>query len=136
MKCWSAIWAWPAAPDAPMFQLPTQGGVSGDGAFIDVCASHALTAGGQTTVLVGFMRVLVLRTVDGGLHAVADLCPHALQPLAGGEVQEGQIRCPKHGACFDLVSGQPRNRLTSKPLTLYRVRERDGRIEVAAPIRA
>lgn len=102
-------------------------------AFVDVGALQDLPMGGHITAVVGFMRVLVLRTEDDKLHAVADLCPHALQPLAGGEVRDGSIRCPKHGACFDLASGKPLNRVTQNPLTLYRVRVRDGRVELGVP---
>lgn len=107
-----------------------------ENAFVDACASADLAPGAQTTVLVGYHRVLVLRSELGELHAIADLCPHALQPLAGGEISDGAIRCGKHGACFDLRSGQPRNSVTPKPLTLFRVHERQGRIEVAAPLKS
>ena len=102
-----------------------------ENAFVDAGALADLVPGARTTVFVGFHRVLVLRTEQGELHAIADLCPHALQPLAQGEVIAGSIRCPKHGACFDLRSGQPQNGVTQKPLTLFRVREHDGRIEVS-----
>ncbi len=103
--------------------------------FVDAGAAADLAPGAQTTTHVGFHRVLVLRTADSELHAVADLCPHALQPLAGGEVNAGTLRCLKHGACFDLRSGQPQNSVTQKSLALFRVREREGRIEVAAPLK-
>lgn len=119
-----------------MFPMQPQKASASAEAFVDAGAVQDLLPGGHTTVFVGFMRVLILRTADEQLHAMADLCPHAMQPLAGGVVRDGGIVCPKHGACFDLVSGKPLNRLTNKPLTLYRVREREGRIEVAAPERA
>lgn len=103
--------------------------------FVDACAAADLAPGAQITTQLGFQRVLVLRTAEGELHALADLCPHALQPLAGGEVSAGTLRCLKHGACFDLRNGQPQNSVTQKSLTLFRVRERAGRIEVAAPLK-
>ncbi len=115
-----------------MFPLKPQAPVNAD-VFVDVCGVQELSPGGHITTVLGFTRVLVLRTPDDQLHAMVDLCPHALQPLAGGAVSEGGITCAKHGACFNLADGQPRNRVTTKPLTLYRVRARDGRVEVAGP---
>lgn len=114
--------------------LPGAAKPDDENVYVDAGALADLAPGAQTTVLVGYQRVLVLRTEAGELHAVADLCPHALQPLAGGAVSAGSIRCQKHGACFDLRSGRPQNGVTEKPLTLFRVREREGRIEVAAPL--
>ena len=110
--------------------LPQNASAAPADAFVDVGAAADLAAGAQITVMVGFNRALVLRTDDGQLHAMADLCPHALQPLAGGVVRDGTIVCAKHQACFDLKTGQPMNRLTRKPLTRYEVSEHEGRIRV------
>lgn len=99
------------------------------GAFVDVLPLADLPEGGQRTVLLGFQRVLICRSADG-LHAVAGLCPHALQPLEGGEIRQRTIRCSKHGACFDLTSGVPLNGVTNQRLRTYPLRVRDGRIEI------
>lgn len=115
--------------------LPNADAPIDENTFVDAGALADLREGAQTTVFVGFHRVLVLRTEQGRLHAIADLCPHALQALVGSEVTADSIRCGKHGACFDLANGRPLNRVTQRPLTLFRVRERDGRVEVAAPLK-
>ncbi len=98
--------------------------------FIDVLAADDLPPGSQRSVAQGFQRVLLCHTPDG-IHAVADLCPHALQPLAGSEIKDGVIRCAKHGAVFDLVTGKSKNGVTDRTLRVYTVRIRDGRIAIA-----
>jgi 3-phenylpropionate/trans-cinnamate dioxygenase ferredoxin component len=101
-----------------------------DEGFIDVLAVADLPERGQHTVLLGFTRVLICRS-EQGMYAVAGLCPHALQPLEGGEIRDETIRCRKHGACFDLRNGTPLNGVTDQRLRTYPIRVRNGRIEIA-----
>jgi 3-phenylpropionate/trans-cinnamate dioxygenase ferredoxin component len=49
--------------------------------------------------------VLVLRT-PSGFWAIEDRCSHDDNELFGGEVVGKEIKCPRHGARFDLESGQ------------------------------
>jgi 3-phenylpropionate/trans-cinnamate dioxygenase ferredoxin component len=49
--------------------------------------------------------VLVLRT-ESGFWAIEDRCSHDDNELFGGEVVGKEIKCPRHGARFDLESGQ------------------------------
>jgi 3-phenylpropionate/trans-cinnamate dioxygenase ferredoxin component len=97
--------------------------------FVDVIAASALPPESQKTVVVGFTRIL-LCNADDALFAVEDKCPHALQPLAGGEIEKGAITCPKHGACFSLATGKPLNDVATRPIKVFDVRVRDDRIEI------
>ncbi len=110
------------------------GNPAGADGFIDVLAVDDLPPCSQRSVARGFERVLLCHT-PAGIHAVADLCPHALQPLAGSEIKDGVIRCAKHGASFDLVTGKPTNGVTLKTLRVFPVRIRDGRIAIDAAAR-
>jgi nitrite reductase/ring-hydroxylating ferredoxin subunit len=112
----------------------TQGSAASDG-YVDVLALEDLPPGAQKSVPHGFQRVLLCRVADG-IHAVADLCPHALQPLAGSEISDGVIRCARHGALFDLVTGKPRNGVTPNTLRVYPVRIREGRIQIGVAVPA
>jgi nitrite reductase/ring-hydroxylating ferredoxin subunit len=105
-------------------------------AVIDVLALDELPPASQRSVTYGFQRVLLCHT-HRGIHAVADLCPHALQPLAGSEIADGIIRCARHGASFDLATGRPLNAVTNKRLKVYAVTIRNGRIGigVADPVK-
>ena len=48
---------------------------------------------------------LLLFNVDGGVHAMADSCPHAGAWLGGGTLSGTLLRCPAHGMAFDLGTG-------------------------------
>jgi 3-phenylpropionate/trans-cinnamate dioxygenase ferredoxin component len=49
--------------------------------------------------------VLVLRT-ESGFWAIEDRCSHDDNELFGGEVIGREIKCPRHGARFDLETGR------------------------------
>jgi len=49
---------------------------------------------------------IALYNVDGNIYATSDECTHDGGTLSGG-VLEGQcVVCPRHGAKFDIVTGQ------------------------------
>jgi nitrite reductase/ring-hydroxylating ferredoxin subunit/CheY-like chemotaxis protein len=48
---------------------------------------------------------LAVYQVAGGLHAIADRCPHAGATLSGGEVESAVVTCPRHGSRFDIRTG-------------------------------
>lgn len=50
--------------------------------------------------------VLTLVNVGGTVFAVDDRCPHEGGSLSRGLVEAGTVRCPVHGACFDLATGR------------------------------
>lgn len=54
--------------------------------------------------LVGGVEVL-LCNVDGDFYAVEDVCTHDGGPLDQSELEGSRIRCPRHGAIFDVVTG-------------------------------
>ena len=51
-------------------------------------------------------RNLLLFQEDGQIHIIENRCPHADAPLDKATVREGCIRCPWHGICFDLTTGE------------------------------
>jgi NAD(P)H-dependent nitrite reductase small subunit len=56
--------------------------------------------------VVGDQQVAVFRLRDGGLRAVAALCPHRGGPLADGLIDGQQVICPLHNHAFRLIDGQ------------------------------
>ena len=50
---------------------------------------------------------VALTRVGGDIRAFGDICTHDDGPLAEGHIADGCVVCPRHGACFDLVSGKP-----------------------------
>lgn len=99
----------------------------------DVLAEADLPPGGQYVWQHGLDRVLVCRSLDGQVYAMRDLCPHARQPLAGGTVDGVAITCPKHGARFDLRTGDPLNAVCQRALSMLELRIESGRIQILLP---
>ena len=50
-------------------------------------------------------RLVVLFHVDGQYHCLEDLCTHDGGPLGEGCLVGHTIACPRHGAKFDIRSG-------------------------------
>lgn len=74
--------------------------------------------------------ILLCRTATD-VYAVDNQCTHALSPLEGGRIRGHQLYCPKHGACFDLRTGQGTAPLGKLPLRCHLVYVGgDGGIEI------
>ena len=77
---------------------------------------------------------LVLFNIAGNYYAIADLCSHDDGPLGDGEVEDYQIICPRHGARFDLKTGEALTFPAVEDIPAYPVRVRNGKIEVGIPV--
>jgi len=59
----------------------------------------------MTMVHVGGKEVL-LANVDGAYYAIANKCTHLGGNLAQGKLEGGIVTCPRHGARFDVRTGE------------------------------
>ena len=50
---------------------------------------------------------MLLCNVDGAVYAIEDVCTHDGGPLDQGELEGACVVCPRHGATFDVRSGDP-----------------------------
>ena len=75
-------------------------------------------------------RIALFRLGDA-VYALADRCSHAEASLAEGEIYEDEIECPRHGATFDLQTGEARTLPATKPQQQYEVRITDGDVYLA-----
>jgi len=53
---------------------------------------------------VGFDKVAVCHTSEG-FFAITDECSHDAAPISSGSVAGNEVVCPRHGARFDLKTG-------------------------------
>lgn len=51
--------------------------------------------------------VVVLFHVAGRFYCIDDVCTHDSGPLGEGQLCGHAIACPRHGAQFDIRTGQP-----------------------------
>ena len=61
---------------------------------------------GQAKVVEVQGKRIALCNVNGAIYAIDDLCTHDNGPLGEGEIFNGQIECPRHGARFDVRTGK------------------------------
>ncbi len=76
-------------------------------------------------------QALLLARVQGQVHAVADTCSHEDARLSDGYLEGCQVECPRHGAMFDLKTGEACTLPATAPIAAFQARVRDGAIEVA-----
>lgn len=56
------------------------------------------------TVDIGDGKALLVRE-NGQYFAVGHKCTHYGAPLSTGHLSNGRVRCPWHGACFNIKTG-------------------------------
>ncbi len=67
---------------------------------------------------------------DGTWGAIDNVCTHDGGVLGEGELDECLVECPRHGARFDLLTGEVKALPAVFPVNAYPVRVVDGRVEV------
>jgi 3-phenylpropionate/trans-cinnamate dioxygenase ferredoxin subunit len=72
-------------------------------------------------VTAGGMELLLCNT-GGEIYAIEDVCTHDGGPLDQGELEGCRIVCPRHGANFDVRTGEALTLPAVMPLLTYPVR--------------
>ena len=94
-------------------------------------AGEADLAPGEVMVVGAEGRSFALgRTADGRWGAIDNVCTHDGGVLGEGELEDCLVECPRHGARFDLGTGEVRALPAVFPVNAYPVRVVDGRVEV------
>jgi 3-phenylpropionate/trans-cinnamate dioxygenase ferredoxin component len=73
--------------------------------YVRVADKSELPANKMIMVVVSGKEVL-LANVDGSYYAIANKCSHLGGSLAKGSLQGCIVTCPRHGARFDVRTGQ------------------------------
>jgi 3-phenylpropionate/trans-cinnamate dioxygenase ferredoxin component len=68
--------------------------------------------------------------VDGAFYAIDDVCTHDGGSLDQGELEGDQIECPRHGARFDVRTGDAVQLPAFEPVETYPVRVEADTIQV------
>lgn len=98
----------------------------------DVCAEGEIPEGGHRLVDVGGGIEVAVFFCTGEYYAIEDICTHDDGPLAEGEVEGCQVICPRHGARFDLRTGEALTLPAYRPVETFVVRRADGRVLIEA----
>ncbi|XP_051956695.1 apoptosis-inducing factor 3 [Xyrauchen texanus] len=69
-----------------------------------VCVESHLKDGEMMEVEVGHHNILLIRS-DGVYSAISNQCTHYGAPLSKGVLSGHRVRCPWHGSCFNVKTG-------------------------------
>lgn len=93
--------------------------------WVHVAALADLPEGRGVRLDVGDQRVAMFR-IDQSVYALGDRCSHAEASLSEGDVFDGEVECPRHGATFDLATGDATALPATKPVPTFGVRVENG----------
>jgi 3-phenylpropionate/trans-cinnamate dioxygenase ferredoxin component len=96
---------------------------------VRVAAAGEIPEGGVKIVQSGSLFVGVY-LIDGTYYAIEDRCSHDDGPLCEGDRDGFCIECPRHGARFDLRTGQALSLPATEPVDVFPVVLRDGDVVV------
>lgn len=68
--------------------------------------------------------------VGGEFFAIENVCTHDGGVLAGGEVKDDEIICPRHGAHFSIRTGAALSPPAYEPVATFPVRVEQGMLQV------
>jgi len=85
---------------------------------------------GKTKVFEVKTRAIAVCNVGGQLFAIDDVCTHDEGSLEQGDLDGFEIECPRHGARFDVRTGQVKALPAVVPIDTFKVRVTAGNIEI------
>lgn len=101
-------------------------------AWIDVGAADGVTPSNPLSTEIDGYPVVVIPCGEE-FFAVEDRCSHDGESFAGAEVEACELICPRHGARFDLRTGDALTPPAYEPIRTFAVRVENGRILLEQP---
>jgi len=102
--------------------------------MVKACLTSQLAPGTMMNFVL-LERTVLVANVDGTFYAMDGLCSDAGGNLAFGRLDGHTVICPRHGARFDLRTGEVISQPvigggTAKDLRSYRVEVKEGCVNV------
>ncbi len=98
--------------------------------FLTVAPVADLPPGERMVIEVGRHWVVIFN-VDDAFYAVEDCCTHEEYPLSEGTLCGHAVECMKHGAQFDIRTGEVLAPPAFQAVRTYPIRVHDGNIEIS-----
>jgi 3-phenylpropionate/trans-cinnamate dioxygenase ferredoxin subunit len=100
--------------------------------FLSVAAVEELPSGDRLFIEVDDQEI-VLFNVAGVYYAILDVCSHDDGPLGDGDLDGYEVSCPRHGAHFDIRTGEALSLPAVVDIPAFPTRVKDGQIEIGLP---
>lgn len=101
--------------------------------FVEVASTDELENGERLFLEIDEESIVLFRIGDG-YFAIADVCSHDDGPLGDGELEDHQVVCPRHGARFDVRTGEALTLPAIVDIPAYPVRVQEGMIAIGIPL--
>ncbi len=100
--------------------------------YIRVCSIRDFKKDAGRSFKIGSLYLAVYRS-EGKFYAASDICSHEHEFLSEGWLEGCNIECPRHGAQFDLRTGEALSLPATEPIEVFALRIIGEDIEVAIP---
>jgi 3-phenylpropionate/trans-cinnamate dioxygenase ferredoxin component len=100
--------------------------------FIKACDEKEIPEGRAKIFEINNRPIAIARW-EGKIYALDNICTHDGGSLGEGDLVKGQIQCPRHGARFELKTGQVTRMPAVFGIGIYEVKIENGEIMVAIP---
>jgi 3-phenylpropionate/trans-cinnamate dioxygenase ferredoxin subunit len=97
--------------------------------FVKVGRADEIGPGEKKIYEVDGIEVVIVN-LDGEYFCLEDVCTHDGGPLGEGELENGHIICPRHGARFDVRTGDALTLPAFEPAPTYQVKVENGDLYV------
>lgn len=97
--------------------------------WVDVASIEDLDPGSWRVVDVDDVQIAVFN-LDGEFYAIEDVCTHDYECLTGGDVEGDEIVCPRHGAHFNIKTGEALSAPAYEPTPTFPTRVENGMVQV------
>ena len=100
--------------------------------FVKVAKAAEIPPGSARAFEVDGTRIVVCN-VEGSFYAIEDVCTHDESPFGNEELTGPSIECPRHGARFDVRTGEVPRMPAVAPVRTFatRVEGADVLVDVA-----
>lgn len=97
--------------------------------WVDVALVDEFAPGTWRTVDVDDVMIAVFN-LDGEFYAIEDICTHDYSTLTGGTVEGEEIICPRHGARFNIKTGEALTAPAYEAVPTFAIRVDNGMVQV------
>jgi Ferredoxin subunits of nitrite reductase and ring-hydroxylating dioxygenases len=97
--------------------------------WVNVARMDELKPGTWRVVDIDDVMIAVFN-IDGKYYAIEDVCTHDGGILTGGEVEDSEIICPRHGARFCIKTGEALTPPAYEPVSTFPVRVEGDMVQV------
>ena len=97
--------------------------------FYPICKAEELPSGERLFITFGDTPIVIFN-IAGDYYAIDDICTHDDGPLGEGDIDGHEIICPRHGARFDIQTGEVLALPAVKGVLSYPMRVRNGMLEI------